>query len=163
MMIGDGVNDLPGLKQANVGFCMGSGSQLAMTVSDITLKKNDLTVVYKAVTVGVRLQQNYLKLVNFMLPGTLMHFIFQIIDNMTELPAPPVTLFMSLMYNLVFATINCLSICVSDVEQDKPKGIIASPYYWFFGMGLFQTVAAYITYFSVLNDYGIKPATAWTI
>lgn len=107
-MTGDGVNDSPALKRADVGFGMQSGSDVAKEASDIVLTDDNFASVVKAVELGRTFMHNIMMFLEFQLPINISLLILSVIYPMIATGALLASV-QILIVNIIMDSLNSLS------------------------------------------------------
>lgn len=108
-MTGDGVNDSPALKRADVGFGMQSGSDVAKEASDIVLTDDNFASTVKAVELGRTFMHNIMMFLEFQLPINISLLILSIIYPVIASGAAILASVQILIVNIIMDSLNSLS------------------------------------------------------
>jgi len=161
-MTGDGINDAPALKKADIGVAVGSGSDIAKEVADLVLLPDSFNIIVAAVEEGRIIIDNLRKVIAYLLSTSIAEVILIGVTLPFGFPLP-ILAAQILWINLIEGTLPALSLGMEPKEKDimkrKPESrdiplLIKESKALIFIIGLFTSFVLLFLFFWLYGKHG---------
>jgi sodium/potassium-transporting ATPase subunit alpha len=168
---GDGVNDSPAIKKADIGIAMGSGSDVAKNAADMLLLDDNFSSIVNGVEEGRLIFDNLKKSIAYTLSSNIPEILPFIVFILLQIPIPLSTVLI-LCIDLGTDMVPAISFAYENPELDimdrvprnsKRDHLVNAKLisFAYLQIGVIQASAGLYTYFLIMNDFGIRPNTVW--
>jgi sodium/potassium-transporting ATPase subunit alpha len=166
---GDGVNDSPAIRKADIGIAMGTGSDVAKNAADMLLLDDNFSSIVNGVEEGRLIFDNLKKSIAYTLSSNIPEILPFILYILVQVPLPLSTVLI-LCIDLGTDMVPAISFAYENPELDimervprmaKLDRLVNSKLICFayLQIGVIQASAGVFTYFYVLNDFGFRPSS----